>query len=1753
MTIASWEIRSESPEDTQPEDTTDAVDEDTIPEDTTQAQAENTTDEIINTQASPEQTTPEDTADATPEETTPEATVDAVDESTTDAVSEQTTPEATTDEVSIETPVELITKEITEESPVTTNLTFVIDVSSSMSNTDIDLSEEAVNSIISQYEELGNVHVNIVQFWGNNAQQTGWQDGDGFDADDVLYKDKSGTDPEQGMRLAADSYDGTQPSADQNILFMLGDGNSYGSYEDDFLDFLPEWKEFIAENIDSMQTVGINTSNLKDLDYAAGIKQPSEISDSEYATHTDISSIAKDTIYANDIDDFADLVNDVAEVVVTEVVDVEAMQEAGYTLNANGVWVETTVTSENTIDEQTTDSIDEQTTDAVDENTVAEETVDEQTTSSIPEVTTDEQTTDATSESTIDEQTTDASDEATTPEDTSIPEDTTAEQTIDATDEQTTDIPESTEVTTETLVESSEIIYLPNEDGTTGQDTNLVITLDVSGSMAGPQWDGVIELDDGTTTTRFEIAKESLISTIESYQESGAVDVNLTLFGQNAQNIGWMNGDDAIEYVNSLTMSDDGYHIYQDGSELDISTLYTDYYDGISATDDINFNGHDADKTVGFFISDGKPNDNEWRVNSDNDSAIENWKSFVEDNMDELNVIGVGSGADESYLNIIQTESGKSAVMITDDTKLGDALEDIVVETTPVVDEAAMLEAGYTLNSDGKWVSSVTQTIDDGTSPEETIDAVAEQTTDEQTQDAQTENTTDEQTIDGVDEETTDALAESTTDESTIAEDTYDNSGADKSNLNQAGDSTGIIALGHDVDDLSIEIKSYKPSKDEGEVILYKDGEEVARISIDDVYDSSNNDDTTITINDGTIFDSYEVIHSGNSFGWGWNSGEFKIGGAYENSGSESTTPEDTTDAIPEATTDAVAENTTDEDTNYTPVEDTTDEQTTDATTESTIDEQTTDATAEQTIPEDTIAGSAENTTDEQTIPEVSESTTDEDTTDAVAEDTVGSIINTPASDEQTIAEDTTDAVAEETAPEQTTPEVQEVTTDEDTIDAVDENTADEETTDGVAEDTVAEDTTDGVDEQTTDEDTQNAGDETTTDEQTIEAQAEGGSIYYDSTEASYNNVVGVYTLNADGNPTEAQVLIDNQHDVSGGDKIGDLPAGSYAFFIIANGASEIEADSVVTFDTSAEVPVLLIDGEPASHPVYYSNSAFNPNGNEHFQIEPDGNGGTNIKIEDLPNLGDHDFDDVVMHTDFNVAVDEDTIPEDTSYSGIPEATIPEATTDAVAEDTTNPIVLVAASAEDTVDEDTVDAIDEDTIEDVVHTPASPEATTDEATIDAIDEDTTAEDTTDAIAEDTTDEDTADATPESTTAESTTDAIAEETSDVVNEEAVAEDTTDEATTDAIPESTTAEATTDAVAEDTTNPIVLVAASAEDTVDEDTIPAVEEDTTDDVVHTPASPEDTTDEATTDAVDEDTTAEDTTDAIAEDTTDEDTADATPESTTAESTTDAIAEETSDVVNEEAVAEDTTDEDTTETVSESTTDAVINTPASNESTIDSVVITAASAEDTVDEDTVDAIDEDTIEDVVHTPASPEATTDEATIDAIDEDTTAEDTTDAIAENTTDEDTADVTTETTVDEIINTQASDEDTIDEDTPDENIDSLLATGDMEIDLSALSAQHSDIDVLNLNEGSQNITSLTLEDVLEVTDVDNVLRIDGDNSDSLDLNTVGPDAEWTLGDFKTDAESDQVYQEITGVEGDSTVTLEINTNIEINES
>ncbi|QOP46048.1 Ig-like domain-containing protein [Sulfurimonas paralvinellae] len=119
----------------------------------------------------------------------------------------------------------------------------------------------------------------------------------------------------------------------------------------------------------------------------------------------------------------------------------------------------------------------------------------------------------------------------------------------------------------------------------------------------------------------------------------------------------------------------------------------------------------------------------------------------------------------------------------------------------------------------------------------------------------------------------------------------------------------------------------------------------------------------------------------------------------------------------------------------------------------------------------------------------------------------------------------------------------------------------------------------------------------------------------------------------------------------------------------------------------------------------------------------------------------------------------------------------------------------------------------------------------------------------------------------------------------------------------------------------------------------------------------------------------------------------------------------------------------------------------------------------------------------------------------------------------------------------------------------EGLDTLIASKDMSIDLSALSDSISNIETINLDEGSQNITSLHVEDVLDMTDSDNILRIDGTEEDSVALNTKGDDAEWKLGDFQTTDETTGETYDVYEHQNDdgSMVTIEIDTHIQVDES
>jgi T1SS-143 domain-containing protein len=155
--------------------------------------------------------------------------------------------------------------------PITTNLAVIVDISKSMTDEDLALTREAIDSLIDQYDDIGHVNVNIIQFYANGYIDSTWvsaEAGKGV----VLDTTKSGTDIEQGLRaMVENSYSGNQPGADQDIMYFFGDGDTYSHYKTDFDAYLPSWNSFVnSGQIDKLFSYSVNTTTVKsDIDKIA--------------------------------------------------------------------------------------------------------------------------------------------------------------------------------------------------------------------------------------------------------------------------------------------------------------------------------------------------------------------------------------------------------------------------------------------------------------------------------------------------------------------------------------------------------------------------------------------------------------------------------------------------------------------------------------------------------------------------------------------------------------------------------------------------------------------------------------------------------------------------------------------------------------------------------------------------------------------------------------------------------------------------------------------------------------------------------------------------------------------------------------------------------------------------------------------------------------------------------------------------------------------------------------------------------------------------------------------------------------------------------------------------------------------------------------------------------------------------------------------------------------------------------------------
>jgi hypothetical protein len=221
-------------------------------------------------------------------------------------------------------------------------------------------------------------------------------------------------------------------------------------------------------------------------------------------------------------------------------------------------------------------------------------------------------------------------------------------------------------------IDTDALVYGMNETNTLvfGEvTTNLLLTLDVSGSMS-------FKIDN-SYETRLDIAKKSLIDTIKAYEANGETQVNLTLFKVDSKNVGWMSADEAIKYINSLQIDSKTYQLTSNGVNINL-TDGTGYNDALIETMKVDFTGHNATQTIAYFISDGEANTSVDKIDQDSDTTIKNWKNYVDNNIDTLNVIGISKDISAKYLKIIQVQDGDNVILVQKEETLGDVLSGTV-------------------------------------------------------------------------------------------------------------------------------------------------------------------------------------------------------------------------------------------------------------------------------------------------------------------------------------------------------------------------------------------------------------------------------------------------------------------------------------------------------------------------------------------------------------------------------------------------------------------------------------------------------------------------------------------------------------------------------------------------------------------------------------------------------------------------------------------------------------------------------------------------------------------------------------------------------------------------------------------------------------------------------------------------------------------------------------------------------------------
>ncbi|PBJ21610.1 Bifunctional hemolysin/adenylate cyclase precursor [Pseudomonas sp. ACN8] len=219
-------------------------------------------------------------------------------------------------------------------------------------------------------------------------------------------------------------------------------------------------------------------------------------------------------------------------------------------------------------------------------------------------------------------------------------------------------------------------------------DSNLLIVLDVSGSMADPS--GVSNL------SRLSLAKQAISALLDKYDDLGDVKVQLVTFSSSATDMTsvWVDVATAKTLLAGL--------VANGGTNYDaaVVTMQTAFNTSGKLT---------GAQNVGYFFSDGKPTTGQ-EIGTADETAL---KAFLDANSIKNYAIGLGSGVSNANLDPLaydgNSHTDTNAVVVTDLNQLNSVLSGTVVGA-PVT--GSLLGEGGAFGADGGFIKSI---VVDGT------------------------------------------------------------------------------------------------------------------------------------------------------------------------------------------------------------------------------------------------------------------------------------------------------------------------------------------------------------------------------------------------------------------------------------------------------------------------------------------------------------------------------------------------------------------------------------------------------------------------------------------------------------------------------------------------------------------------------------------------------------------------------------------------------------------------------------------------------------------------------------------------------------------------------------------------------------------------------------------------------------------------------------------------------------------------------